>query len=170
MRCTPDGKWLVYYGLEDHAIHKMPAQGGHAEILINGDRQPGNQFSITRDGKELLAIMRVAGENGERNEFAFVSLETGQITKRIPAEGDAEAPVMTPDGQGIAFIRRERGLYNLWIQPIAGGAAFRYSDFHLSRSTNQRINAYAWSNDGKRLGITRIFYTGDVVVLQDQGK
>jgi eukaryotic-like serine/threonine-protein kinase len=170
MRCTPDGKWLVYYSFEDHAIHKMPVQGGRAEILIGGDLRPANMFSIMRDGKEILARILVAGEHGDRNEFTLVSLETGQINRRIPVDGDAENPVMTPDGQGIAFIRRERGLYNLWIQPIAGGAPSRFSDFHLSRSTNQRINGYAWSGNGKRLGITRIFYKGDVVVLQDQGK
>jgi len=170
MRCTPDGKWLVYYSLADHAIHKMPVKGGPADVLIAGDRQPDNLFSITRDGKELLASVLVAGEHGDRSEFTFVAVETGQVTRRIPVEGDASAPTMTPDGQGIAFTRRERGRFNLWIQPIAGGAPFRFSDFHLSRSTSQLINAYGWSPDGKQLGITRIFYTGDVVVLQDLAK
>ncbi len=59
---------------------------------------------------------------------------------------------------------------NIWLQPVTGGAPIRLTDFHLSRSTDQRINAVKWSPDGKRFGLTRELSKGNVVILQDQSR
>jgi serine/threonine protein kinase len=167
-RCTPDGKELIYYGFEDSAIHKMPLQGGKSEMLVSHDRHPDDQFSITPDGKELVVLMRASGK--ESQEFDFVSIESGQITKRIPAGESARGALIMPDGQNIAFVIHERGVDNLWLQPVAGGSPQRLTDFHLARSTSQSIQSYAWSPDGKHLAMTRRLSKGDVVLLQDQNK
>ena len=167
-RCTPDGRELIYFSFEDSSIHKIPMQGGRAEILVSRDRHPDNQFSITSDGKELVIIVRASGTEGP--EINFLSIDTGQVTKRIPITESAERSKVTPDGQNIAFVIRERGVDNLWLQPVAGGVPHRLSDFHLARSTSQGIQSYAWSPDGKRLAISRRLSKGDGVLLQDQNK
>jgi Tol biopolymer transport system component len=145
-------------------------QGGRAEILISGDRHPVNNFSLTPDGKELVVFMPSQGNVANQHEFDFFSIETGQTTRRIPARPNAARPMITPDGQNIAFYIHERGVDNLWLQPIAGGSPIRLTDFHLVRSTSQAISTYAWSPNGKRLGVARRLSKGDVVLLQDQNK
>ena len=167
-RCTPDGRELIYYSFEDSSIHKISMQGGKAEILVSRDRHPDNQFSITSDGKELVVIMRAQVKEGP--EINFLSLDTGQVTRRIPIAESAERSQVTSDGKNIAFVIRERGVDNLWLQPVAGGNPNRLTDFHLARSTSQGIQSYAWSLDGKRLAIARRLSKGDVVLLQDQNK
>jgi serine/threonine protein kinase len=164
MRCTPDGRWLIYHSFEDHGIHKLSMQGGQAQTLVGGDRLPDNQFSVTPNGKE--AVVGIPLAEGRR-EFDFISLETGQVTKRIPVDGDASRATIVPGGQNIAFLRRERGVDNVWLEPITGGAPIQLTDFHLSRSTYQNISAVAWSPDGKHIGISRRLSKGDVVILRD---
>jgi serine/threonine protein kinase len=167
-RCTPDGRKLIYFSFEDSSIHKISMQDGKAEILVSRDRHPDNQFSITSDGKELVAIMRAQVKEGP--EINFLSIDTGQVTRRIPIAESASGCLITPDGQNIAYLIRERGVNNLWLQPVAGRKPNRLTDFHLARSTSQGIQSYAWSPDGKRLAISRRLSKGDVVLLQDQNK
>jgi serine/threonine protein kinase len=164
MRCTPDGRWLIYHSFEDHGIHKISMQGGQPQTLVGGDRLPNNQFSVTPNGKEVVVEMPLAEG---RHEFDFFSLETGQVRRRIPVDGDASRTMITPDGQNIGFLRRERGVDNVWLQPVTGGAPIQLTDFHLSRSTHQNISAVAWSPDGKHIAISRRSYKGDVVILRD---
>ena len=173
MRCTPDGKFLVYYTFDDHSIRKLALPAGQPEILISGNQQPDNQFDITADGKQLLAYIGGSGTapdmgaKADHIRFVFVSLDSGQVTQRIPVENDPEHPVLTPDGKSIAYLKHERGVRNIWLQPIASGPPRRLTDFHLSRSTAQSIISFAWSPDGKRLAMTRSSAKGDAVILQD---
>jgi Tol biopolymer transport system component len=164
MRCTPDGRWLIYYSFEDHGIHKLSMQGGQSQTLVGGDRLPDNQFSVTPNGKEVVVGIPLAEG---RREFDFFSLETGQVTRRIPVDGDASRAMIVPDGQNIGFLRRERGVDNVWLQPVSGAPPSQLTDFHLSRSTSQNISAVAWSPDRKHIGISRRLAKGDVVILRD---
>jgi serine/threonine protein kinase len=169
MSCTPDGAWLVYRSVDDRGIHKVPMKGGRSELLIGGDRKPDDPFSITPDGKQVV-VSTVAKRGGAKPvEFEFVSIQTGEVTRRIPWDGGRGATI-TPDGHNIAFKRHERGVDIIWLWPVTGGAPIRLTDFHLSRSTDQRINAVKWSPDGKRFGLTRELSKGDVVILQDQNR
>jgi Tol biopolymer transport system component len=168
--CTPDGAWLVYYSFDDRGIHKLPMKGGRSELLIGDDRKPDYGFSISPDGEQLVAITVAKLGSTKPNEFEFVSLQTGEVTRRIPVDGDASGATITPDAQNIVFHRRERGLDNVWLQPVTGGSPIRVTDFHLSGATSQFIFAVKWSPDGKRFGLTRYLAKGDVVVLQDQNR
>jgi Tol biopolymer transport system component len=171
MRCTPDGKLLVYFTFDDHSIRKLALPSGQPEILVSGDEQPDNQFDITADGKQLLVDMGGGGTGTEAKadniQFTFLSLANGQVTKRIPVDHDPEHLALTPDGKAIGYLKREHGVENIWLQPIAGGSPGRVTDFHLSKSTSQKIISFAWSPHGKHLAMTRSFAKGDVVILQD---
>ena len=81
-------------------------------------------------------------------------------------DNDPEHLALTPDGKAIGYLKRER-VRNIWLQPVAGGSPTRLTDFHLSKSTAQKIISFAWSPNGKRLAMTRSFAKGDVIILQD---
>jgi Tol biopolymer transport system component len=169
MRCTSDGKLLVYATFDDHSIRKVALPGGQPEILVSGDLRPDNQFDITADGKQLLVDIGGSATDAKAGnmQFAFLSLANGQISKRIPVDNDPEHVALTPDGKAIGYLKREHGVENIWLQPIAGGSPGRLTDFHLSKSTAQKIVSFAWSPDGRYLAMTRSFAKGDVVILQD---
>jgi Tol biopolymer transport system component len=50
---------------------------------------------------------------------------------------------------------------NLWSQPVSGGTPRQLTHFH------DRILAYDWSPDGKRLAITRAKFSSDVVLISN---
>jgi serine/threonine protein kinase len=168
MRCTLDGKLLVYYTFDDHSIRKLALPDGQPETLVSGDQRPGNQFNITAGGKQLLVDLGGPGTEATPDRtLAFLSVDNGQVTKRIPVGNVPDNFALTPDGKAIGYLKRERGVLNIWLQPIAGGPPSRLTDFHLSNSTSQRIGSFAWSPDGKHLAMARFFEKGNVVVLRD---
>jgi Tol biopolymer transport system component len=144
--------------------------GAEEKIIYSGTGTDDYFPAWSPDGKQLVVSLPAMGPNGDRTEFSFVNLSTGEITTRFPLDGDVAAAALTPDGKGIAFVRPETGAWNLWIQPVAGGPAERLSNFHLSRGIAQHIDSVHWSSDGKRIGLLRVSYTGDVIVLQDQSQ
>ena len=56
----------------------------------------------------------------------------------------------------------DRGVGNLWAQPLNGGPPTQITDFK-----SDRIFDYAWSRDGKQLAVSRGKTTRDVVLLTD---
>jgi len=66
----------------------------------------------------------------------------------------------SPDGASLAFIDGEGGAWNIWTQPLEGGAARKLTQF-----TDGRIATFDWSRDGSRLAWTRINEVRDVVIV-----
>ena len=53
---------------------------------------------------------------------------------------------LSPDGTRVAYSANGSGQYNLWVQPVAGGAARRLTDF-----TDNAVRTVAWSPDGSTI-------------------
>lgn len=168
--CTPDGKWLIYFSFGDGAIRKKELAGGASQVVVAGDRGPSNRFSITPDGKELVTLLQKSEAGVDHLEFVFIALDSGEITRRLPAPDDAIAAEISPDGKEIAFLRQERGVTNVWTQAVSGGSPVRLTNFHLSGATSQVAWPLRWSPDGKRFATVRTLSQGDAVILQEQGK
>jgi Tol biopolymer transport system component len=107
--------------------------------------------------------------NSKAARLDFVSLETGEVVKEIPVAGDPEIPVAVPGGKSIAYLMRENGVSNIWLQPVDGSPPKQWTHFKLNRQTANFISSYAWSPDGKRIAIAHISVTSDVVLLEDHG-
>ncbi len=66
----------------------------------------------------------------------------------------------TPDGRGLAYP--DLATRNVWIQSLDGLAPRQ-----LTRFTDDRAIAdFAWSHDGKRLAISRVSVTNDIVLFR----
>ena len=72
----------------------------------------------------------------------------------------------TPDGKSMTFVVREKGVDNLWEQPLSGGASFR----QLTHFTSERIARFEYSADGTQIAIERAHTESDAVLLRDSGK
>ena len=58
------------------------------------------------------------------------------------------------------FLRN--GASNIWEQPLSGGPPRQITNF-----TSDRINAFAWSRDGKQLFMIRGNTTADVILISN---
>ena len=86
-----------------------------------------------------------------------------QARARVSLAGLA-ASVSTPDGKSVVFVVRDKGVDNLWAQPLDGSASKPLTHF-----TADRILRFVFSPDGSHLAIERGEQESDVVLLKDSG-
>jgi Tol biopolymer transport system component len=67
-----------------------------------------------------------------------------------------------PSGKAILYLVREKGVDNLWVQPLDGSPRRQLTHF-----TAERIAAYGFSKDGSQLGVKRGHAESDAVLLRD---
>jgi len=63
------------------------------------------------------------------------------------------------------FVVREKGVDNLWSQPLDGSASKQLTHF-----TKEKIMRFAYSPDGAQLAIQRGEKEADAVLLKDTSK
>ena len=71
-------------------------------------------------------------------------------------------PRFSPDGKGIVYPVREKGVDNLWLQPLNGGPGRQLTNF-----STLKIYSYQWSPDGKSLALVRGDSPSDLVLIQN---
>jgi Tol biopolymer transport system component len=69
----------------------------------------------------------------------------------------------TPDGKYVAYIVRDQGVDNIFVQSLDGSPGHQITNF-----TSQHIAEFQWSPDGKTLAVARGQNTSDVVLLQEK--
>jgi eukaryotic-like serine/threonine-protein kinase len=181
--CSPDGKW-VYYLDSLLTLMRVPLQGGRPEA-VPGSKVPNSYedlgtIDFSPDGKRLVLIAPTfdAATQNTKLIIAIVKLDASPDAvpyllnpdPRISAGINASTvytggPRFSPDGKALVYDIREKGVGNLWMQPLDGSPGRQLTNF-----TSEQINAFRWSPDGKTLAITQEHDTSDVVVLRDTGQ
>jgi serine/threonine protein kinase/Tol biopolymer transport system component len=159
-RLSPDGKWVVYGTMSAegfHSLWKVSIDGGAQTQLTN---KPSWMPVVSPDGK-LIACNWLNEATGLW-DIAILPFEGGSPIKILDNSGGGYARrlVWTPDGRTIAFLRLDKGVDNIWAQPIDGGSAKQLTDFK-----DQRIFTFAWSRDGKQLALSRGTMNSDVILI-----
>ena len=165
--CMPDGLWVIYksIGFGKKTLWKVSIEGSVPEQVTymhtgmpaaspDGrfvaceywDEQPSSQFK--------LAIIPLD------NQGAFKTFD-------VPPTFAQSVHLMsvlrwTPDGSGLTYIDNQRGVSNIWCQPIDGSPPRRLTDFQ-----SERIFWFDWSPDGKHFACARGVTTSDVVLIRD---
>jgi eukaryotic-like serine/threonine-protein kinase len=156
--CSNDGKWLYYLdAAENHFLKRIPIEGGSPETII---KSPAEPYALSPDGK-TVATFEVR-ESDHVPMLAVYSVETG---KKSAVEFDPRGlPSLgfMPSGKAILYLVREKGVDNLWVQPLDGTP--RHPLTHFSA---ERIAGYAFSKDGAQLGLKRGHVESDAVLLRD---
>jgi hypothetical protein len=65
--------------------------------------------------------------------------------------------------QTVIYTVRDKGVDNLWAQPLGGWSGKQRTTF-----TSERIWNFHWSEDGSQL--VRGYNESDVVLIRDQGR
>jgi len=113
LQWSRDGRFLLYQRHLDHGGEHgiVPVAGGAGRPL--GDSV--GLGSLSPDGRYMAYTVGVKG-----SEQVFVQPVGGGARRRITSEpGGNRNPVWSPDGNAIAYFRRD----GIWIVPMAGGDA-----------------------------------------------
>ncbi len=179
--CSPDGKWIYAYDAwRSDDLMRYPTSGAAPELVASVSL-PGALLqgaTLSADGETIAAYFSQVDPSTRiyKTKLALFHLEpSGKPTVRY-LDADPRASVsyhsippiphdalhFTPDGKALALLLEEKGVDNIWIQPLDGSQGHTLTDFK-----SKFISDFRWSRDGKRLAVLRHSYAGDVVLLYD---
>ena len=168
--CSPDQKWVYYYDINVGQIWRVPLDGsGKPERVPAGTQFRGyivtNDMGFSPDGKTLAyAVDLVDAQTQEASEkIALLNVESSTAPRLLDANPRISGGVQfAPDGKAITYPIRDKGVDNLWLQPLDGSPGHQITYF-----TSDQIDAFHWSPDGKNVAFLRGHSESDVVILQE---
>jgi Tol biopolymer transport system component len=159
--CSSDGK-LVYFvdQINEHKLSRVSIDGGSLQTI--SDLPVSNILDVSPDGKWI--VFPTLQHSGEHQEMlAIVEADSGKTSKLAPFERQRFGAIhFAPDGRGVVYPTRDKGVDNLWLQPLDGSKGKQITDF-----TAERINDFRWSFDGKQWAFVRGHTESDVVLIRD---
>lgn len=178
--CSPDGNTLYYTDYsKSNGVMASPASGGEARSVAGSKPEKSLMVSaaISQDGNMLAEYVEAGASDsgGTRKKISVVNLKSpSEASRTIDLDprmvlafhqigpGTNAGFRFTPDGKAVAFVLAEKGIENIWIQPLDGGKPRRLTNFD-----SRQIQDFGWSRDGKRLAVLRNEFTEDVILLRD---
>jgi Tol biopolymer transport system component len=156
--CSSDGKWLYYIdAAENHFLKRIPVDGGSSETII---KSPAEPYGLSPDGK-TVATFEVR-DSDHASVLVLYSVENGKKSSFEFDPSGLPGLAFTPSGKAILYAVREKGVDNLWIQPLDESARRQLTHF-----TSEKIGGFAYSKDGTRLGVGRGHADSDAVLLRN---
>jgi eukaryotic-like serine/threonine-protein kinase len=166
--CSPDGHWVYYSDVINARAMRVPVEGGVPEPVAGTARPPillgSPGIALSRDGKFVAFVALQSGTMGA-TKIALVTLNAGgapQVRLLEPDPRISGGPCFTPDGKALVYIIHEKGADNLWLHPLDDSAGRQITNF-----TEDQIQLYNYSPNGKTLGVMRSHVESDVVLLRD---
>jgi len=161
--CSPDSKYFLYTKLERgrQLLMEMPVGGGEAKQLSD---KLVNFGAVSPDGKEI-ATLAVEGQG----------VNAKPVIEIIPAQGGLPVKSFSPsrfisglfqysaDGQSLYYPVTEKGVSNILMQPIAGGAPTSVTNFD-----DLFLYGYDYDWKSKKLAVARGRTNSDVVLITQQ--
>ncbi len=156
--CSPDGKWVYYVDFGDNqSLKRVSIDGGSPETIMT---TANGAADISPDGKSLVSLE--VREMDHKLVLDTYSIEDKKVTYHN-VDPRASAPLgFAPDGKAVVYAVREKGIGNLWMQPLDGSAPHQLTHF-----TSERIDKFQFSKDGTKIAIERGHNESDAVILRD---
>jgi Tol biopolymer transport system component len=178
---TPDGTWAVYSHVDPGTgivtSWKVPVDGGESVPLFKSAAQPADSgptappasfrpLAISADGRWVAGGYMVANRFARR--FVLVSAEGTEPRRELNSMPSTTSLILargTRDGSALLYVRTERGVSNLWLQPLDGSAPRQLTSF-----ASEEIHSFALSHDGRTLAVSRGEATTDLVMITSEDK
>ncbi|WP_166353096.1 serine hydrolase [Phytoactinopolyspora limicola] len=107
------------------------------------------QPAISPDGSAIAYVLTTADRAADTNHTAlWLVSATGGAPRRLTTGSGDTAPVWSPDGASIAFLRAADGPPQVWLLPVAGGEPAPLT------SLPSGAGPPVWSPDGRRIAFT----------------
>ncbi|HEY2857172.1 MAG TPA: winged helix-turn-helix domain-containing protein [Terracidiphilus sp.] len=157
---TPDGESVVYAGIQADktVLMKVPTQGGTPTVLTSYN---ADHPSVSPNG-EWIACWYVP-QSDQPPVLAILPITGGPPTRTfiVPPTATASPLAWTPDGRAVSFVNHEKGVSNIWQQPVSAGSAVAITHFKSGTIFN-----FQWSRDG-RLALSRGSEVTDAVLIKN---
>jgi Tol biopolymer transport system component len=180
--CSEDGKWLYYFGsnkgrpavMRASVAGSAPPEPAPSSVVANM-YSVGAGMAVSPDGKRLVFNADISDPQGPLTKLAVVELDGSgtpsprlldpdhRLSGGIGSGNFASNFAFMPDGKTLAYVIRDKGVDNVWAQPLDGGAGKQLTSF-----TSDHILKFAWSPDGKTLAVVQVHTVSDVVLLQEK--
>jgi serine/threonine protein kinase len=160
--CAKAGNWVYYVDNADNRyVKRIPIDGGSPETVV---KYPVGAFGLSPDGKEIVSFelreldhkLMLRVDNVETHQMAYSDIDQRALPDDLS---------FTPDGKGVVYLVREKGVDNLWLQPLDGKPHRQ-----LTHSNKDKIFNFVFSPDGSQIAIESGEVESDAVLLHDESK
>ncbi len=160
--CSKDGRWVYYRDDNDNLyLKRVPIDGGAPETVVKFSI---GSYALSPDGKDVASL-----EVRELDHKLMLRLDSAEGHHLVYHDIDQRALpgglAFTPDGKAVVYVVREKGVDNLWGQPLDGSTSKPLTHF-----TSDKIMRFVYSPDGAQIAIERGETESDVVLLKDTSK
>jgi eukaryotic-like serine/threonine-protein kinase len=160
--CSKDGRWVYYVDNNDNRyLKRVSIDGGRPETTVNFSL---GYYALSPDGKQVASL-----EVRELDHKMMLRLDSTEAHHMVYHDMDQraleEGLSFLPDGKAVVYLVREKGVDNLWAQPLDGSAAKPLTHF-----TADKIFRFNYSPDGSQIAIERGESESDVVLVKDTSK
>ena len=134
----------------------LPLEGATEVLSFTTDEGSWLSMDVAPEGDSLIFDLL--------GDLYRLPVDGGQAMRITSGLGYDSQPVISPDGQRIAFISDRGGATNLWVADINGeGARQLSSERHASMISPQ------WSSDGDYVIVTRVGTDTELVMFHVDG-
>ena len=115
--CSKDGRWVYYRDDNDNLyLKRVPIDGGAPETVVKFSI---GSYALSPDGKDVASL-----EVRELDHKLMLRLDSAEGHHLVYHDIDQRALpgglAFTPDGKAVVYVVREKGVDNLWGQPLDG--------------------------------------------------
>ena len=157
--CSPDGQTILYstggpdVGPDKSRLRKISINGGESVQLTE---YPSGWKDVSPDGKFIA--LRCKSDISSPFKLAIISSEDGKPVKSFDIKGNSQIRWM-PDGSSISFVKSEKGVSNIWTQPLSGEPPRQ-----LTKFTAEEVLFFDWTKNGDII-CTRGYEARDPVLI-----
>lgn len=137
---SPDGKKVAFTSYGD--VFVASAKDGGDAVRITTTAEPESQLVWTPNSNRLIYVSR---RNGPSQLFQY-NFITGKEAPLTASKGNDGAPVVSPDGKKVAFIRNDRELH---VIDLAGGGDKVLTQTYFDPGIFEPANVVAWAPDNQ---------------------
>ncbi len=160
--CARDGSWVYFVDNTDNrSVKRISVDGGAPETVV---KYAVGSFGLSPDAQEIVSFE--VRELDHKLMLRLDNVETHQMTySDIDQRALPDDLAFAPDGKGIVYVVREKGVDNLWLQPLDGKPHRQLT--HFKRDKNFR---FVFSPDGSKIAMECGEQESDAVLLHDDSK
>jgi serine/threonine protein kinase len=159
--CAPDSRSVYYLDGGTGQVMQVPIDGGPSRKL--SDLSTSGFFGVSPDG-HTVAFATVDHAAGHLEKIALVPTDQGASPRLVEFQRPRASTLIqfSRDGKALIYTTREKGVDNLWQQPLDGSPGTALTSFK-----SEHIWDFHWSPDGSKLAMVRGHTDSDVVLMRD---